>query len=239
MESDVVVVNHHLLLADLALKEDGFGDILGSADAVILDEAHQIPDLATQFFGASFSSRRIENVLRDVQASLATAGRHSAELDRRRLGRAGDRCASRSVQRAGGDCGGAPAPARSLRMGRCAHQHRAARRRPRACAQRSVGSAAVGGRGVPIREVCGASAASSRARRRAHRRPRRSRWHCAQSKSRSAATHSACCRSTWRAAFRRSCARARARGSSPPRRCPSAKTSRISRAVSASRKPRR
>jgi ATP-dependent DNA helicase DinG len=80
MESDVVVVNHHLLLADLALKEDGFGDILGSADAVILDEAHQIPDLATQFFGASFSSRRIENVVRDVQASLATAGRYSAEL---------------------------------------------------------------------------------------------------------------------------------------------------------------
>jgi ATP-dependent DNA helicase DinG len=80
MESDVVVVNHHLLLADLALKEDGFGDILGAADAVILDEAHQIPDLATQFFGASFSSRRIENVVRDVQASLATAGRYSAEL---------------------------------------------------------------------------------------------------------------------------------------------------------------
>jgi ATP-dependent DNA helicase DinG len=80
MESDVVVVNHHLLLADLALKEDGFGDILGAADAVILDEAHQIPDLATQFFGASFSSRRIENVVRDVQASLATAGRLSAEL---------------------------------------------------------------------------------------------------------------------------------------------------------------
>lgn len=80
MESDVVVVNHHLLLADLALKEDGFGDILGAADAVILDEAHQIPDLATQFFGASFSSRRIENVLRDIQASLSTAGRISAEL---------------------------------------------------------------------------------------------------------------------------------------------------------------
>src|SRR2546421_11714128 len=80
LDSDVVVVNHHLLLADLALKEDGFGDILGAADAVILDEAHQIPDLATQFFGASFSSRRIENVLRDVQVSLSTTGRQSAEL---------------------------------------------------------------------------------------------------------------------------------------------------------------
>ena len=52
LEADIVIVNHHLLLADLALKEDGFGDLLGSADAVILDEAHQIPDLATQFFGA-------------------------------------------------------------------------------------------------------------------------------------------------------------------------------------------
>jgi len=73
LDSDVVVVNHHLLLADLALKEDGFGDILGSADAVILDEAHQIPDLATQFFGASVSSRRIEGVLRDLLAAMAHA----------------------------------------------------------------------------------------------------------------------------------------------------------------------
>jgi ATP-dependent DNA helicase DinG len=73
LESDIVIVNHHLLLADLALKEDGFGDILGSSDAVILDEAHQIPDLATQFFGASVSSRRVEGVLMDVQAAMAHA----------------------------------------------------------------------------------------------------------------------------------------------------------------------
>src|ERR1700761_7982628 len=73
LESDIVIVNHHLLLADLALKEDGFGDILGAADAVILDEAHQIPDLATQFFGANVSSRRIENLLKDVQTELSHA----------------------------------------------------------------------------------------------------------------------------------------------------------------------
>jgi ATP-dependent DNA helicase DinG len=79
LEADVVVVNHYLLLADLALKEDGFGDILGTADAVILDEAHQIPDLATQFFGATVASRRIENVIRDVQAELAAAVHTSAE----------------------------------------------------------------------------------------------------------------------------------------------------------------
>jgi ATP-dependent DNA helicase DinG len=70
LDADIVIVNHHLLLADLALKEDGFGDLLGSADAVILDEAHQIPDLATQFFGASVSSRQLETLLRDLQLEL-------------------------------------------------------------------------------------------------------------------------------------------------------------------------
>lgn len=73
LEADVVIVNHHLLLADLALKEDGFGDLLGAADAIILDEAHQIPDLATQFFGAHVSSRQVETLLKDLKAELATA----------------------------------------------------------------------------------------------------------------------------------------------------------------------
>ncbi len=70
-EADIVIVNHHLLLADLALKEDGFGDLLGSADALILDEAHQLPDLATQFFGANVGNRRIENLLEATQAIAA------------------------------------------------------------------------------------------------------------------------------------------------------------------------
>ncbi|MEO7775504.1 MAG: ATP-dependent DNA helicase [Steroidobacteraceae bacterium] len=69
-EADIVVVNHHLLLADLALKEDGYGDLLPSADAVILDEAHQIPDLAAQFFGVSLGSRQIETLLHDTRAEL-------------------------------------------------------------------------------------------------------------------------------------------------------------------------
>ena len=74
LEADIVIVNHHLLLADLALKEDGFGDLLGTADAVILDEAHQIPDLATQFFGAQVSGRRIETLLSDLAAELSGKG---------------------------------------------------------------------------------------------------------------------------------------------------------------------
>lgn len=95
LDADIVIVNHHLLLADLALKEDGFGDLLGSADAVILDEAHQIPDLATQFFGASVSSRQIESLLKDTQLELRkrqpadpgalAGGLHRVEEDLRTL----------------------------------------------------------------------------------------------------------------------------------------------------------
>ncbi len=71
--AQIVVVNHHLLLADLALKEEGFGDLLPGAEAVILDEAHQIPDIAAQFFGQVWSVRQAQILLRDVQAELALA----------------------------------------------------------------------------------------------------------------------------------------------------------------------
>jgi ATP-dependent DNA helicase DinG len=73
-EADVVVVNHHLLLADLALKEEGFGDILPSADALILDEAHQLPELAAQFFGTQFSSRKVDDLVADLPALLVEGG---------------------------------------------------------------------------------------------------------------------------------------------------------------------
>ena len=78
--ADLVIVNHHLLLADLALKEDGFGDLLGTADAVILDEAHQLPDLATQFFGVQVGSRQLENILLEGRAALLRAGGSLAEI---------------------------------------------------------------------------------------------------------------------------------------------------------------
>jgi ATP-dependent DNA helicase DinG len=73
LEADIVVVNHHLLLADLALKEDGFGDLLPSVDAVILDEAHQLPDLVSEFFGTSASSRQIEVLIADMRTEGAEA----------------------------------------------------------------------------------------------------------------------------------------------------------------------
>src|ERR1700704_5113919 len=75
--ADIVVVNHHLLLADLALKEEGFGDLLPGAEAVILDEAHQIPDIAAQFFGQVWSVRQVQILMRDMTAEMTVAGVHA------------------------------------------------------------------------------------------------------------------------------------------------------------------
>lgn len=66
--ADVVVVNHHLLLADLALKQEGFGEILPGAQVFIVDEAHQLPELAAQFFGEGMSARPLVELARDAVA---------------------------------------------------------------------------------------------------------------------------------------------------------------------------
>ncbi len=73
-EADVVVVNHHLFFADMALKEEGFGELLPSANAIILDEAHQLPEIASTFFSDVLSSRQLLELSRDILAeSLANA----------------------------------------------------------------------------------------------------------------------------------------------------------------------
>jgi len=64
-EADLVVINHHLFFADLAIREEGFGELLPSANAFILDEAHQLPDLACSFFGTNLSARQIFELTRD------------------------------------------------------------------------------------------------------------------------------------------------------------------------------
>ena len=66
--ADVVVVNHHLLLADLALKQEGFGEILPGAQAFVVDEAHQLPELAAQFFGEGIGARPLVELARDALA---------------------------------------------------------------------------------------------------------------------------------------------------------------------------
>lgn len=79
-EADVVVVNHHLFCADLALREEGFGEILPTADAFVFDEAHQLPDIATQFFGKRLSTRHVTELARDTLAEHLTAAHDQAAL---------------------------------------------------------------------------------------------------------------------------------------------------------------
>ena len=76
-EAQIVVVNHHLLLADLALrrgKRGAYASVLPAYDAVVFDEAHQVEDVATDFFGVRVSSARVEALLRDAEHSLLSAG---------------------------------------------------------------------------------------------------------------------------------------------------------------------
>ncbi|HEX7370782.1 MAG TPA: ATP-dependent DNA helicase [Rhodanobacteraceae bacterium] len=70
-DADVVVVNHHLLLSDLALKREGFGAILPEAEAYVLDEAHQLPELAGQYFSVGISARQVKELTADTLAECA------------------------------------------------------------------------------------------------------------------------------------------------------------------------
>ena len=79
-EADLVVVNHHLLLADMALRQEGFGEILPGAHAFILDEAHQVPELASQFFSVGVSARQMQELARDALAECANVTGALAEL---------------------------------------------------------------------------------------------------------------------------------------------------------------
>ncbi|MGB6977338.1 MAG: ATP-dependent DNA helicase, partial [Gammaproteobacteria bacterium] len=70
-EADLLVVNHHLFFADLVLRDNGFGELLPGAQAVIFDEAHQLIETATHFLGESFSSRQLLALTRDAIAEQA------------------------------------------------------------------------------------------------------------------------------------------------------------------------
>ena len=93
--ADVVVVNHHLLLADLAMKDEGFGELLPGTEAVVLDEAHQVPEIAAQFFGRTLGSRQFGALSRDALAELSRAGL-AQNAARERL-EALDDCAGRAA----------------------------------------------------------------------------------------------------------------------------------------------
>ncbi len=66
-ESDVVIVNHHLLCADAAVRHNAFGEVIPACSHAILDEAHQLEDVATQYFGVGVSTYRVEDLAQDIE----------------------------------------------------------------------------------------------------------------------------------------------------------------------------
>jgi ATP-dependent DNA helicase DinG len=80
IEADLVVVNHHLLCADLAVKDGNYGQVIPPYDTVILDEAHLLEDVATQYFGVQVSSHRVEDLCRDVERELKAGQKDAREV---------------------------------------------------------------------------------------------------------------------------------------------------------------
>lgn len=80
LEADVVVVNHHLFCADMAVKETGFGELIPDAELIIFDEAHQLPDIASQYFGQSLTSRQLFDICKDSNIVYRTELKDLAQL---------------------------------------------------------------------------------------------------------------------------------------------------------------
>ena len=84
-ESDLVVVNHHLLCADAAVRQSAYGEVIPGCGYGVIDEAHQLEDVATQYFGVTVSTHRIDDLLRDGRRLLENdGGAEAATLDEMR-----------------------------------------------------------------------------------------------------------------------------------------------------------
>ena len=111
-EASIVVVNHHLLCADAAVRQGAFGKVIPECDLAIIDEAHQLEDVVTQYFGVSVSSFRLEELVRDglkaVEATPAEGARFAVALTEtlravQAIGRAWLDVARLQLRRAGAD----------------------------------------------------------------------------------------------------------------------------------------
>ncbi len=80
-DAQVLVVNHHLFCADLALRENGFGELLPEAEITIFDEAHKLPDIAAQFLGFSLSRNQLDELARDIKNAQKAESPESQELN--------------------------------------------------------------------------------------------------------------------------------------------------------------
>jgi len=79
-DADIVVVNHHLFFADLVLRDEGVTDLLPTANTVVFDEAHHLPDLARQFFGESVSTAQLIELARDARAAQILHAKEMPEI---------------------------------------------------------------------------------------------------------------------------------------------------------------
>ncbi|HEY3585206.1 MAG TPA: ATP-dependent DNA helicase, partial [Casimicrobiaceae bacterium] len=80
LDADVVVVNHHLFFADVTLRDEGLAELLPACNTVILDEAHQLPDTATLFYGEQVSAGQLTELARDAEAIARTELRDAPDL---------------------------------------------------------------------------------------------------------------------------------------------------------------
>ncbi|HEA3091102.1 TPA: ATP-dependent DNA helicase [Aeromonas salmonicida] len=103
MDAQVVVINHHLFFADMAVKDTGFGELVPEAQVYVFDEAHQLPEIATNYFGKSVGSRTIQDLAQDMQLAYRAEAH-----DMGQLGKAADRLsiASQDLRLAFGVDGG-------------------------------------------------------------------------------------------------------------------------------------
>ena len=92
-ESDVVIVNHHLLCADASVRQSAYGEVIPTCSTLVVDEAHQLEDVATQYFGCSVSPFRVEDLVRDTERVLSAAPLRPGDNDEihRALARVSDR----------------------------------------------------------------------------------------------------------------------------------------------------
>ena len=92
-ESDIVIVNHHLLCADAAVRQSAYGEVIPFCPTLVIDEAHQLEDVATQYFGSALSAYRIDDLVRDGERLLGAGreGRNDSEELARALARVADR----------------------------------------------------------------------------------------------------------------------------------------------------
>lgn len=80
LEVDLVITNHHLLLADMGLRESGFGEVLPLADIIIFDEAHQLPELASTYFSKTMGTRQLLELISDTKTAIHEEAKDIQEL---------------------------------------------------------------------------------------------------------------------------------------------------------------